>query len=304
MSLNQDGGVYGFVEERSGFVYTEELTVEHAFDFAAGLVGIAMRVEYLLDVGAFGPLPEQLFLLGIGAGFFEGETLLFDGEAFGRKIAAAESREVVAEIAKAAEFEFGIFVDGREGAGNGGVTDLEAADEFGAHFFEGGLREIVGEGVFGEGEGGLGELPSLEPGFFPVRQIFGANGQAFEFSRQNGLFHEFLAVGYDVVGEVEDVGEFPGLLHVFEGAGVIFGDEEVIALFEAEAFADVFEGVGVSPADADGFFGEGTDLAALGVEMVLGFDPADLMMGEVLFEDGIGIEFERGEEGGHGKLVS
>ena len=33
--------------------------------------------------------------------------------------------------------------------------------------------------------------------------------------------------------------------------------------------------------------------------VVLRFDPADLMVGEVFFEDGLGIEAEGGEDGGH-----
>ena len=67
----------------------------------------------------------------------------------------------------------------------------------------------------------------------------------------------------DGAGEVEEFGELVALAHVFEGAGIVFGGEEVIAVCEAEAFADVFEGVGVGPADADGFFGEGDDLFLL-----------------------------------------
>jgi len=44
----------------------------------------------------------------------------------------------LAKVAQAAQFEFGIVVDGRQGTGDGRVSDLDAADEFGAHFFEGG----------------------------------------------------------------------------------------------------------------------------------------------------------------------
>ena len=74
----------------------------------------------------------------------------------------------------------------------------------------------------------------------------------------------FFTARDDGFGEIEDFDVGPTLVHVFEGAGIIFGDEEVIAFFEPEAFADVFEGVAKGPADADGFFGEGESLFALG----------------------------------------
>ena len=104
-------------------------------------------------------------------------------------------------------------------------------------------------------------------------------------------FDPFFAVRDDRAGEIEDVAEVVNEFHVFEGAGEIFGDEEVIAFFEPEAFAYVFEAVAVGPADADGFFGEGADLAALLVELVFGFDPDDLVKGEVFLEGVRGVEF-------------
>jgi hypothetical protein len=193
----------------------EEAFGDETVNVAAFLIGITMRIEFGLDVRAFGPFPVLGFLLLFGFGLFHGEAPLFNGEAASAEVAAAKHDEVVAEIAEARDFE------------------------------------------------------------------------------------EFFAAGNDGAGEVEEFGEVPGLLHVFEGAGIIFGDEEVIAFFEAEAFAHIFEGVGVGPADADGFFGECADLFALGVEMVFGFDPIDLMKGEVLFEQGGGVELEEGEDGGH-----
>jgi hypothetical protein len=74
-----------------------------------------------------------------------------------------------------------------------------------------------------------------------------------------------------MVGEPED------LAHVFEGTGVIFGGEEVVAIFELEAFANVFEGVSHGPADADGLLGEGEGLFALGVNGALGLYPRELV---------------------------
>jgi DNA-binding NarL/FixJ family response regulator len=81
----------------------------------------------------------------------------------------------------------------------------------------------------------------------------------------------------DGFGEVTDVGEFFGDAHVFECAGVIFRGKEVIAIFEAQSFADIFEGVG--PADADGFFSECEDLLFALVEELFCENPRDLMPG-------------------------
>jgi len=88
----------------------EEFVGEHAIDFAFVLLGIAMRIEFGLNVGTPGPFPEEVFHFFFGAGFFEGEALLLDGETFGGEIAAAHGSEVVAEIGESAEFDLGVFV--------------------------------------------------------------------------------------------------------------------------------------------------------------------------------------------------
>src|SRR4051812_10302842 len=93
----------------------------------------------------------------------------------------------------------------------------------------------------------------------------------------------------DGAGVTHHVGELVNVVHVLEGAGPIFGDEKVIAVFEAETFADVFEAVTERPADADGFFGEGEDLLFRFVEGVFGLDPSDLVLGEVAGEEGTRI---------------
>ena len=83
---------------------------------------------------------------------------------------------------------------GGERAGDGGVTELEETDEFGAHLFErGGLGIVVRENVVGEIEGGLAELPVAEAGFFPGVEIL--------------LFDEFAveSFGADVLGFREGV---------------------------------------------------------------------------------------------------
>ena len=107
-------------------------------------------------------------------------------------------------------------------------------------------------------------------------------------------------MGDDSAGEVEEFGEAVDLGHVFEGAGPIFGGEKVIAILDAEAFADVFEAVGVGPADADGFFGQGKDLLFGFVKGILGFDPANLITGEVFSEERVGVDLDEWEDGAHG----
>jgi len=51
------------------------------------------------------------------------------------------------------------------------------------------------------------------------------------------------AVGEDGFGEIKDFGELVALADVFQGAEIIFGSEEIIAVFEPEPFAYVFESV-------------------------------------------------------------
>ena len=106
-------------------------------------------------------------------------------------------------------------------------------------------------------------------------------------------------VGDDGAGEIVELGEVVAEAKVFEGAGIIFGGKEVVAIFKAEAFTNVFEGIGVGPADADGFFGKGEGLKALGVDGVLGLDPVDLIGQEVFAEHGVGVDFDGGEDGAH-----
>src|SRR5207248_5567358 len=95
--------------------------------------------------------------------------------------------------------------------------------------------------------------------------------------------------GFDVIGErllvvsynrssaVENFYEPGALIDVFEGAGVIFGGEEVIAILIENALANIFESVGISPTDADGFFGQGDGLSFLSVQFLLGQNPLDLV---------------------------
>jgi len=106
-------------------------------------------------------------------------------------------------------------------------------------------------------------------------------------------------VGDDEAGGVEHIGKLFADAHVFECAGIIFGGEQVIAVFEVEAFADVFVGVGVGPADADGFFGKDEGLFVLGVEVVFGEDPVKLIGSEEAGEVGVAVEGDGREDGAH-----
>ncbi len=143
----------------------------------------------------------------------------------------------------------------------------------------GGLPEELGIGVFGEfveadiaaidghglGMGGEGknagfvvELDVADFDFFGERSRPALGIEA-------GDFQVILAMRDDGAGEVEETSEIVSQEHVFQGARIILGGEEIIAVREAQAFADVFESVAVGPADADGFFGEGKGRPFLGV---------------------------------------
>ena len=98
------------------------------------------------------------------------------------------------------------------------------------------------------------------------------------------------AVAEDAAGELENFGELVALIDVFERAGIIFGGKEIIPIFEPEPFADVFESVGIGPADADGFFGQSHGLFALLVNGFFGLDPGDLVRHEMFGERAVGVD--------------
>ena len=116
---------------------------------------------------------------------------------------------------------------------------------------------------------------------------------------RTGHLEIIFAVGDDGAGEVENVDEFFGDAHVFEGAGVVFGSKEVIAVGEFETFADVFESIGVGPTDAHRFFREGKGLFPGGVEFVLGQNPGHLVREEAFVEGSVGVNGDEWEDGGH-----
>lgn len=62
LGSNQEGGVnFRFVAEAIAIADAKEFAVEHAHDVTARFIGVAMRVELSLNIGAFGPLPEEGF---------------------------------------------------------------------------------------------------------------------------------------------------------------------------------------------------------------------------------------------------
>jgi hypothetical protein len=84
--LNKNCGVSGFIGEVVCNRDAQEFVADHAVNFAADFVGVAVGIELLLDVGSFGPFPEEAIEFGFAAGFFERETFAFDGEAFGGEV--------------------------------------------------------------------------------------------------------------------------------------------------------------------------------------------------------------------------
>ena len=68
--------MFGWGGGKSG---AEKMVIEQANDIEAGFIRVAFGVEDGLDVGAFGPFPEELFELGLGFGLLKSEALLLDG---------------------------------------------------------------------------------------------------------------------------------------------------------------------------------------------------------------------------------
>ena len=94
------------------------------------------------------------------------------------------------------------------------------------------------------------------------------------------------AAGEDAAGKIKELDETKSLVHVLEGTGPVFGDEEIITIFVMETFADIFEAVAIGPANADGFFSEGKGGPVLSVDEIVGLDPDGLVRGEVFGQEG------------------
>ncbi len=203
-------------------------------------------------------------------------------------------------------------------------------------FVEEGVFSVVGEPdseVAGPRDAGLGGLPEefrigvfgkfVEPDVAAIdRHGVGIGGESYDagavlefdvadfdfYSERSGVafgiegfdFDDVFPVAENGAGVTKHIGEVVNLVHVFERAGPVFRHEEVVAILKAEAFADIFETVAKGPADTDGFFGEGKDLFFCFVERVFGLDPADLVVGEVIGQEGGGVDFGKRKDGGHG----
>ncbi len=111
----------------------KESEVEHAFDFLTNLFTVALGVEFGIDVGAFGPIPEDFFEIGIGMFFHEGEAFLFEEDALGMEITAAESDDGFAEFVEVAELGFGVFVGWGHGVGEGSEANGNPISEAFGH---------------------------------------------------------------------------------------------------------------------------------------------------------------------------
>src|ERR1051325_1657527 len=177
---DKGGGVgvfMGLIRERDA----EEAVIEHAFGFAASEVGIALGVEFGLDFGASGPFPEEFFAFAAGGGFEEGEAFLFEENAFGAEVAAAEGDDGIAEVVELLELGLGVAIGGREGVEGGGVAEGNpvgkvSGDGAGESLLGGGGVGVIG----GEFEGGATELPVAEAGLFPVGEVLLVDGLALE----------------------------------------------------------------------------------------------------------------------------
>jgi hypothetical protein len=152
-----------------------------------------------------------------------------------------------------------------------------------------------GMGIGGEGDD-AGAVVEFDVADF---DFFGEGGGLAEVVEAINFEAAFPVVD-DGAGEVEELGKAFGLEHVFEGGGIIFGDEEVVAFGEAEAFADVFEAVTKGPANANGFLGEDEGALMSGAERFLGLNPVELVGDEVFGQEGVGVDGDGGEDGGHG----
>ena len=169
------------------------------------------------------------------------------------------------------------------------------------HAALGGLPEELGVGMFGEfvdtdiaavNRHGLGMSGESDD----ARAVVEFDIADFDFFLERSwaairtdtiYLKEVFAVRNDGASEFEEVSKLVGKAHVFDGAGIIFGGQKIIAFREAETFANIFEGVAVSPADPNGLFADGEDLFFLSVEFVLAEDPGDLLSHEVLRKHGI-----------------
>src|ERR1041385_1153280 len=82
-----------------------------------------------MNIRAFGPGPEFLFLAEGGIGGFEGDGLALDSKLLGVEIAATKPGDIGGELAEAGSFGERIEFGGDEGPGSGGILDGDPASE-------------------------------------------------------------------------------------------------------------------------------------------------------------------------------
>ena len=116
------GGVVGLVAD------AEEMAVEETDDVVAHFVGVLMGVKLGADIGSLCPFPEQFFEGLLVFGFFEGEAALFEIDAAGDEVAAAQGDDIGKELADLAEFGFGI-VGESGGLSGSGEAERDPLDE-------------------------------------------------------------------------------------------------------------------------------------------------------------------------------
>jgi len=141
------GASFGFL----GFAEFEELFCDanfgHEFgDFGSGTVqetgvlfklvklfgskaGAPIGEEFFLNVGTLGPFPEFLFFPIGGVGLADGEPVALDLEVIVSESGAAETGDVVGELAEGSPFAVGVGF-GVDVAGHGGVLELGPEEDF------------------------------------------------------------------------------------------------------------------------------------------------------------------------------
>ena len=119
-------------------------------------------------------------------------------------------------------------------------------------FVEADVAAIRAEGVRIRTEGeNAGAVVELDVADF---EVFGEAGVLAVL--KDGDFPVFDAMGEDRFGVVEELAELVAGIHIFDRSRLVFAGKEIVAARVAQSLANILKGVGESPTDADGFFGE------------------------------------------------
>ncbi len=180
------GGGIEFVVVGVGVFNAEDVFVDEANCVAADFIGLAIGVKLAVDIGPFGPFPEELFEFLLGFVAEEFEAGFFELETAGKQVTAAEGNDGGDEVAELAEFGSGVF--GRGGVvGGGGEAEFDPVDEV---FDQGqGLGEVgvIGRGVGEEFKGLLAEFKFGEGAFAELVEVFLGDRGAGEMFLEDGL---------------------------------------------------------------------------------------------------------------------